>query len=47
VGQRVHAFTELRFGVYAQYTCLNETSAIALAPSNVTYEEGPPSLTGA
>ncbi len=50
-GDRVCAFTKFHFGCYAEYTCLRETSAIASAPSNLTYEEaaaipygGPPRL---
>jgi NADPH:quinone reductase-like Zn-dependent oxidoreductase len=39
VGDRVYAFTKFRFGCYAQYTCLPETATMALAPSNLTYEE--------
>jgi NADPH:quinone reductase-like Zn-dependent oxidoreductase len=39
VGDRVVAFTELRLGAYAQYTCLPETSTMAAAPSHLTYEE--------
>jgi NADPH:quinone reductase-like Zn-dependent oxidoreductase len=39
VGDRVYAFTKFRFGSYAQFTCLPETATMALAPSNLTYEE--------
>lgn len=39
VGERVFGFTKLRFGCYAQYTCLRETSLMAPAPSRLTYEE--------
>ena len=39
VGGRVYAFTNFHFGCYAQYTCLSETSPIASAPSNLSYEE--------
>jgi len=38
-GDRVYAFTGLRFGAYAEYTCLLEDSVIALMPSNLSYEE--------
>ena len=38
-GDRVYAFTNLRFGTYAQYTCLPEASTLAFAPSNLTFEE--------
>jgi NADPH:quinone reductase-like Zn-dependent oxidoreductase len=38
-GERVVAFTELRFGAYAEYVCLRETAVLGRAPSNLTYEE--------
>lgn len=39
VGDRVYAFTKFHFGGYAQYTCLPATATIAIAPSNLSYEE--------
>jgi NADPH:quinone reductase-like Zn-dependent oxidoreductase len=39
VGERVYAFTMLRFGAYAEYTCLKETSTVAMAPSNLDAEQ--------
>jgi NADPH:quinone reductase-like Zn-dependent oxidoreductase len=38
-GDRVWAFTKLRFGAYAEYTCLKEDSSVASAPFNVTHDE--------
>ena len=38
-GDKVFAHTLFRFGTYAEYTCLPETSAITLMPSNTTSEE--------
>lgn len=38
-GDKVFAHTFLRFGAYAQYTCLPESSAITLMPSNTSFEE--------
>jgi NADPH:quinone reductase-like Zn-dependent oxidoreductase len=38
-GDKVFAHTFLRFGAYAEYTCLPETSAITLMPSNTSFEE--------
>ncbi|TAL72649.1 MAG: NAD(P)-dependent alcohol dehydrogenase [Bacteroidetes bacterium] len=39
IGDKVFAHTFLRFGAYAEYTCLPETSAITLMPSNTSFEE--------
>jgi NADPH:quinone reductase-like Zn-dependent oxidoreductase len=39
VGDRVYAFTKFHFGAYAQYTCLRESSTVAIAPANLTHEE--------
>ncbi|MCU0506427.1 MAG: NAD(P)-dependent alcohol dehydrogenase, partial [Chloroflexi bacterium] len=38
-GDRVWAFTKLRFGAYAEYACLKEESSVALAPADATDEE--------
>jgi len=39
VGQRVYAFTTLRFGCYAQYARVPERGLVAPAPSNITDDE--------
>lgn len=39
VNDRVFAFTQLRFGAYAEYATLPESAIIALAPTNVGYQE--------
>lgn len=38
-GDRVYAFTKLRFGGYAQYSCLSESAIIGRSPSNLGYAE--------
>ena len=39
VGDRVYAFTKFHFGAYAQYTCLRESSTVAIAPASLSHAE--------
>ena len=38
-GDRVYAFTKFHFGAYAEYTCLRESSTVAIAPADLGHAE--------
>ena len=39
VGDAVFAFSDMAMGCYAEFKCISENSAIALKPSNLSFEE--------
>ena len=45
-GDRVWAFTKLRFGAYAEYACVKEGGTVALAPANASDEDAAAMLYG-
>ncbi len=46
VGDEVFASSEMKFGAYAEYICLEEDGIIALKPTNRTYQEVAPIVNG-
>jgi len=47
VGNEVFASSEMKFGAYAEYICLEEDGIIALKPTNRSYQEVVPVVNGA
>lgn len=39
IGEKIYAHTYMRFGAYAEYICIPETSAVTKMPENFSYEE--------
>ena len=42
IGEAVFASTEMKFGTYAEYTCVREDGIIATKPNNMSHEEAAP-----